>query len=454
MTGFKSLVNGSGVFLQPQDNKLATTTSAIGASVHEPMNETQPESRLSRRLGLHDAVGIGLGAMLGAGAFAAPGPAAALAGSGLILALVLAGAVAYANATSTARLAAVQPKAGGVYAFGRKRLNDTAGFIAGWAFVAGKISSLTAMALTFGAYVLPAQPKIAGIAAVAALTAVNLAGVQRTAKAATAGGLFVAVILLGVGLIAFTSPDASTSNLTPITGGHGLHGILGAAGIMFFAFAGYARIATLGEEVKDPATTIPRAVPLALGAAFVVYLTAISGALTVLGADGLASAKAPIEAAARAAGGSGAAAVARVGAGVAVLGVLLSLLAGVSRTAFAMADDHELPRFLSAVSESAKVPHVAQIITGLIVVGLVLVVPTASAIATSSMLILTYYSIAHLSALRLASEQNRPRLLAPLGLIGCAALALNLPGADVLTGVAVLAAGVALRAVARATRSS
>ena len=406
-------------------------------------------TRLSRRLGLADAVGIGLGAMLGAGAFAAPGPAAALAGSGLILALVLAGAVAYANATSTARLAAVQPKAGGVYAFGRKRLNNTAGFIAGWAFVAGKISSLTAMALTFGAYAMPAQPKVAGIAAVAALTAINLAGVQRTAKAATAGGIVVAAILLGVGLITFRSSGASGSNLTPISGDHGPHGILGAAGIMFFAFAGYARIATLGEEVKDPETTIPRAVPIALGAAFLVYLIAIGGSLAVLGADGLAHAQAPIEAAARAASGSTAAAVARVGAAVAVLGVLQSLLAGVSRTAFAMAADGELPSFLSAVSDRTKVPHVAQIITGMIVTGLVLVVPTASAIATSSLLILTYYSIAHLSALRLAPEQKRPRLLAPLGLIGCAALALNLPSADVLTGAVVLASGVALRGLAR-----
>jgi APA family basic amino acid/polyamine antiporter len=118
-----------------------------------------------------------------------------------------------------------------------------------------------------------------------------------------------------------------------------------------------------------------------------------------------------------------------------------------------MADDHELPSFLSAVSDKSKVPHVAQIITGLIVVGLVIVVPTASAIATSSLLILTYYSIAHLSAMRLTSEQKRPRLLAPFGLIGCAALALNLPWADVLTGVAVLASGVAVRAVVRATRS-
>ena len=407
-------------------------------------------TRLSRRLGLADAVGIGLGAMLGAGAFAAPGPAAALAGSGLILALVLAGAVAYANATSTARLAAVQPKAGGVYAFGRKRLNDTAGFMAGWAFVAGKISSLTAMALTFGAYVVPDQPKIGGIAAVVALTAVNLAGVQRTAKAATLSGVFVGLILLGVGLIAFGSSEASSSNLTPITGGHGLHGILGAAGIMFFAFAGYARIATLGEEVKDPETTIPRAVPLALGAAFLIYLIAISGALAVLGADGLADAKAPIEAAARAASGPGAAAVARVGAAVAVLGVLLSLLAGVSRTAFAMADDRELPRFLSAVSTKSKVPHVAQIVTGLVVVGLVLVVPTASAIATSSLLILTYYSIAHLSALQLSPEQKRPRLLAPLGLLGCAALALNLPLHDVFRGIAILAAGLIGRAAVKA----
>ena len=424
------------------------------------MNAPEQSTRLARKLGLADAVGIGLGAMLGAGAFAAPGPAAALAGSGILLALVLAGLVAYANATSTARLSAVQPQAGGVYAFGRKRLNDTAGFVAGWAFVAGKLASLTAMALTFGAYAFPDHARLAGVAAVVVMTGVNLSGVQRTAKVATLGGTIVGLGLLMIGLGEIAAPGdgsargASFSNLTPLTGNGGLHGILGAAGIMFFAFAGYARIATLGEEVKDPERTIPKAVPLALGATFVVYLISLVGALVAVGPEVLANSAAPLETAARSAIGANTADAVQLVAVIAVLGVLLSLLAGVSRTAFAMADDGELPKFLNAVSERTKVPHVAQIATGMIVVVAVLLVPTAKAIATSSLLILTYYAIAHLSALKLSPHDKRPKFLAPLGLVGCAALALNLPWRDVVTGIAILVVGLVARAIARALRSA
>ncbi len=424
------------------------------------MSAPEVPTRLARKLGLGDAVGIGLGAMLGAGAFAAPGPAAALAGSGIVLALVLAGLVAYANATSTARLSAAQPQAGGVYAFGRKRLNETAGFMAGWAFVAGKLASLTAMALTFGAYAFPDHAKVAGVAAVVVMTAVNLSGVQRTAKVATLGGIIVALGLLMVGLKELDAPrngissGATFSHLTPVTGNGGLHGILGAAGIMFFAFAGYARIATLGEEVKDPAKTIPKAVPLALGAAFAVYLVSIVGALVAVGPEALAQSEAPLETAARAVIGNHTAGSVSLIAVIAVLGVLLSLLAGVSRTAFAMADDHELPKFLSGVSKRTKVPHIAQLATCGIVVVAVLLVPTAKAIATSSLLILTYYGIAHLSALKLSPAERRPVLIAPLGLLGCAALALNLPWRDVVTGLVILSAGLITRAVVQTLRRS
>ena len=412
------------------------------------MSSPQPATRLSRRLGTGDAVAIGLGAMLGAGAFAAPAPAAALAGSGLLLSLVIAGIVAYANATSTARLAALQPEAGGVYSYGRARIGPTTGFAAGWAFAAGKISSLVAMALTFGAYAVPDQPRLGALAAVIALTLVNLAGITRTATAAKIGAAIVAAVLLAIAIATIGSTSADSGNLTPITGYSGFQGVLGGAGIMFFAFAGYARIATLGEEVRDPKVTIPRAVPIALATAFVLYAIAIGGSLLVLGPQDLADSSAPLADAVRAAGAGGLVPVVRVGAAIAALGVLLSLLAGVARTIFAMADDRELPHRLASVHGERRVPHIAQIAVGLIVGLLVLVVPTLAAIATSSVCILTYYSIAHLSALRLEPGNGRPTLLAPLGLIGCAAIGLSLPGDDVLAGLGLIALGLLGRALA------
>ena len=392
--------------------------------------------------------------MLGAGAFAAPGPAAKLAGSGVLAALAIAGIIAFANATSTARLAALQPEAGGIYSYARARINPLAGFTAGWAFTAGKVSSLVAMALTFGAYVTPADPRTGGIAAVAVLIAINLAGVTRTATAAKFGAAAVGCVLLVVAAVTLSSSDANAANLSPLIGAGGLHGLLGGAGIMFFAFAGYARIATLGEEVRDPAVTIPRAVEVALVIAFALYLGTTSGALAVLGVDHLAASTAPLADAAKVAGGAPAAALARVGAAVAALGVLLSLLAGVSRTVFAMADDGELPQRLSAVDPKRSVPHVAQVMVGAITALLVLTVPTITAIATSSVCVLTYYAIGHLSALRLSPGERRPTALALFGLAGCVVIALSLPLNAVLAGTGLIVFGILVRAAVRSVRSA
>ena len=101
---------------------------------------------LQRRLGLGDAVFIGLGSMVGAGVFAVWAPAADAAGTGLLIGLAIAAIVAFGNATSSAQLAAAYPTSGGTYAYGRAELGPWWGFVAGWGFVIGKIASCAAMA--------------------------------------------------------------------------------------------------------------------------------------------------------------------------------------------------------------------------------------------------------------------------------------------------------------------
>ncbi|MER7162643.1 APC family permease, partial [Streptomyces lydicus] len=237
---------------------------------------------LKRRLGLFDAVTIGLGAMIGAGIFAALAPAAGAAGSGLLPALAGAAVVAYCNATSSARLAARYPASGGTYVYGRERLGAFWGYLAGWGFVVGKTASCAAMALTVGLYVWPGQAHAVAAAAVVALTAVNYAGVQKSAWLTRALVAVVLAVLTVVVVVCLTSRAADPVRLDPGAGATA-GGVLRAAGLLFFAFAGYARIATLGEEVRDPARTIPRAVPLALGITLVVYAAVAVAALAVLG---------------------------------------------------------------------------------------------------------------------------------------------------------------------------
>jgi basic amino acid/polyamine antiporter, APA family len=405
---------------------------------------------LQRRLGVNDAVVIGLGAMLGAGVFASFAPAARAAGSGILLALLVAAVVAYCNAMSSARLAAVHPQAGGTYVYGRRQLGPIWGFLAGWAFVVGKTASGAAMALTAGGYAWPEHPRPVALTAAAVMTAVNYRGVTKTVSLTRFLVAVTLVVLTVVVLAGWIGGQPERARLHP-WGGTGTYGVLQAAGLLFFAFAGYARIATLGEEVRDPARTIPRAVPLALGLVVVIYAAVALTALSVLGAHQLASSPAPLRDVVNAGSWHALAPVVRVGAVTASLGVLLSLLAGVGRTSLAMARDGELPRALDAIHPRYAVPHRAELLVGALVIAVVAVSDIRGAIGFSSFGVLVYYAIANASAWTLRAPRPRAtRALAALGFLGCLGLAATLPFASVVAGAGVLVVGLVARQAVRA----
>lgn len=406
--------------------------------------------RLDRRLGTSDAVVIGLGSMLGAGVFAAVGPATRAAGSWLLVGLLLAGLVAYGNATSSAALAARYPESGGAYVYGRRRLGRFWGFLAGWAFLAGKLASCAAMALTFGSYVAPGLARPVALAGLAAVTVANSLGVAKTAAATRVIVAVVLAVLVAAVAGMLLGGQADPANLEWSIPGPGAYAVLQAAGLLFFAFAGYARVATLGEEVADPARTIPRAIPLALGIVLIVYAVVCAAALLAVGPAVLAASAAPLAEAVAAGRLDYLEPVVRGGAAVASLGVLLSLQAGLSRTGFAMAANHDLPVALAAVHPRYKVPHRAELAAAVLVGVAVVAVDLRGAIGFSSTLVLVYYAIANAAAWTLGrAERGRPRWLAGLGLAGCLVLAASLPAASVLAGTAVLGAGVAIWLVRR-----
>lgn len=386
--------------------------------------------------------------MVGAGIFAALAPAAAAGGSGLLIGLAVAAVVAYCNATSSARLAARYPQSGGTYVYGRERLGEFWGYTAGWSFIVGKTASCAAMALTVGLYVWPQWAHAVAVAAVVALTAVNYAGIQKSALLTRIIVAVVLAVLAAVVVIIAGSGSADTARLG-FGDDVGAGGVLQAAGLLFFAFAGYARIATLGEEVRDPARTIPRAIPIALGIALVVYAVVAVAVLSVLGGPGLATAPAPLADAVAAAGAPQWQPVVRAGAAIAALGSLLALILGVSRTTLAMARDHHLPHALAAVHPRFAVPHRAEILVGVMVAALAAVADLRGAIGFSSFAVLLYYAIANASAWTLDSSNRWHRVIPAVGLAGCLVLAFTLPLASVIAGVVVVAVGAAIYAVRR-----
>jgi basic amino acid/polyamine antiporter, APA family len=413
---------------------------------------------LARRLGVGDAVVIGLGSMIGAGVFAAFGPAAKVAGTGLLVALAVAAVIAYCNATASAQLAAQYPTSGGTYIYGRERLGDWWGFTAGWGFVVGKTASCAAMALTFASYAGPGawwERRLVGVAGVLALAVLNLRGVTKTV-ALTRVLVTVTLLALGVlvvGILAAGHPRAANLGTWSSLGEGGGYGILQASGLLFFAFAGYARIATMGEEVREPARTIPRAIPLALAIAVLVYAVVGVTALVAAGPNRLATATAPLAEAARAAGVGSLSPVVRVGAAVASLGALLALIAGIGRTGLAMARHGDLPSWLAAVNPRSRVPHHAEVAVAVVVSALVLIVDLRSIIGFSSFGVLVYYAIANVAAVTQTRDHRRwPRALNLLGAIGCLVLVATLPWPSVIAGLVMFTIGLAGRAVVLARR--
>jgi len=412
------------------------------------------EPALARQLGTADAVVIGLGSMIGAGVFSAFGPAAQAAGAGLLIGLVVAAAIAYCNASASAQLAAVYPTSGGTYIYGRERLGPWWGFIAGWGFVIGKSASCAAMALTFASYAIAGPwwlQRIAAVAAVVALSALNYRGVTKTAILARilVACTLIALTALVVGIV-MAKPDPShlTLGVWPTAP---LYGVLQSAGLLFFAFAGYARIATMGEEVRDPARTIPRAITLALVIAVAIYLVVGVAALLAAGPDRLARAAAPLTEAVRAVGATPLVPVVAAGGALASLGALLALIAGLGRTTLAMARNRDLPAWLAAVHPRHRVPHHAEIALGVIVCILVATVDLRGVIGFSSFGVLIYYAIANAAAYTLAAGRWA-RVRDVCGVAGCLLLVATLPWQSVVAGLGMFAIGVAGRALVSSVR--
>lgn len=415
---------------------------------------TNPGS-LSRRLGLVDAVAIGLGSMIGAGVFAAFAPAAAAAGSGLLIGLAIAAVVAYGNATSSAQLAAQYPTSGGTYVYGREMLGEWPGYLAGWSFIIGKTASCAAMGLTFAAYVAPpGWEKVVATAIVLALAGVNYVGVTRTAAVTKVIVVVVISILSLVLIAAAASGHADTTDLFGAPDTLGWYGVLQSAGLLFFAFAGYARIATMGEEVRSPQRNIPRAIVIALGITLIVYGAIAIATLTTLGPERLAESSAPLAEAASVGGWEWTGPIVRVGAAAAALGALLALIAGVGRTSLAMARNDDLPRWLAAVHPRFKVPHRAELSLAAVVCVLIVLTDIRSAIGFSSFGVLLYYLIANIAAYKQGAEHRRfPRPLQIIGGVGCVLLVATLPWQSIAGGIIVLVIGVLYRAIRLRVRS-
>jgi basic amino acid/polyamine antiporter, APA family len=413
--------------------------------------KAEPPSDLRRDLGLLDAVGVGLGAIIGAGIFVVTGVAAGVAGPAFLVGLLLAGVAATCNALSSAELAARYPQSGGTYEYGYRLLTPAFGFAAGWMFLASKLAAGGTVALGFGGYFSQLFPQVpsrwAAVTAAVILTFANLFGVKKAGRMNTA---IVAVTLLSLLYFVIAGlPAISTSNLVPFAP-QGWRGVAESAALLFFAYTGYARIATLGEEVSEPRKTIPRAVVITIVVSVLLYAAVALVAVGSVGAPALAETASPLQRASRGFAAPGVFIAVTIGATTAMLGVLLSQIVGISRMMFAMARRGDLPKILEHTSDRFGVPDVGVAVSGFVIVLLAIFGTLEWVLSAAAFTILLYYLIANIAAMRLKGEVKiYPRWVAMLGAIACVALALSLDTWAIVSGVGLMATGFLLRVMFR-----
>ena len=403
-----------------------------------------------QQLGLGGAIAIGLASMLGAGVFVVFASAYKISSGLIFWAIGLAALVASLNSAAIFQLARQVDRPGGVYTYSRKYLNDHFSFLSGFAFVFGKIASIAAIALVFQKYVLPGQPFWPSALAIVALTTINILGINRTASAAAiisavTIGFFVVLSVLG-----FTNPVGQVATALELSPSNPLQAVLVGAGVVFFAFAGYARIATLGDEVQEAKRNIPIAIMVSM---VIVALLYFALAWVLLDAIGPALTKTETPVALLFETLTGNYWVTPLIAAIASLGSMLALLAGVSRTAATMAEDNELPKVFEKRNRFGS-PWVAEVIIAAGAIALSAVGEIVWVIGFSSFSVLFYYAVGQLSASTQPKNQRiMPRSLNYLGAALCIILALAFGATTFAISTGILLAAWSLRALWRRTKT-
>ena len=421
------------------------------------------DKALARVVGVPSAVLMGLGSILGTGIFVSVGIAAGIAGSSVLPAIAVAAVVAVFNGLSSAQLAASHPISGGTYEYGYRYLNPTLGFTAGWMFLSAKSASAATAALGFSGYALSVLglanegivPVAVAVAAVALLTVIVAGGMTRSSRAntiivsLTLGALFAFVVF---GLPSAVS-GAERHLPESLAESGSVSGFLHASALMFVAYTGYGRVATLGEEIREPRKNIPRAIVITLLCTMGVYAAVASVAVAAVGADALATATqqaaAPLEVIARGFELPAIAWVVALGAVTAMLGVLLNLLLGLSRVVLAMSRRGDLPRALAEVDMRTSSPRAAVFVVG----GLIAVLAASGSVKTtwsfSAFTVLVYYALTNLAALKLPPAQRLYPVWVPCsGLVCCLGLAFWVEPEIWVAGLGLIALGLLWHRVA------
>jgi APA family basic amino acid/polyamine antiporter len=373
---------------------------------------------LKKTFGLFDAFNVGIGAIIGAGIFVITGIGASLAGPALLLSLLISAGIAVFTALSFTELSIRIPKEGGGYEFAHELISSFAGFLTGWLWLISNVVVGAVVSLGFAHYFalfFPIPVHVTAVVACLIILTINYLGAKDLEVVNNILVVFKLFILLC--FVFFGLQSINTQNITTSFFPNGSVGVLQGAAFMFFAFAGFARITVIGEEVQDPKKTIPRAIILALVVSTIIYILVSYTAIGLIGYQNLANSGSPLADAAHQEGATMVLFIS-LGALAATFSVLLTTLLGTSRVSFAMARNHDLPAFFKKLHPRRNTPYIAILIFGIIMTLFAAFTDLTSAVAISNFAALFYYAMANYAALKMKNP-NLPRIIPIIGLFSC-----------------------------------
>ena len=381
--------------------------------------------KFKRTLTFKNSILLGLSSMIGAGLFFNISPTSKIASYSSILGLLFAGTVAYANASSSAQLARIYPQTGGTYLYAKNVLGNFPSLIAGYAFIIGKLISCVAVSLTLGNYLYPENPKIFALLFIFSVTLINYFGISKTVDIAK-WFTYTIILIIIFYLISVTSSENFSINI-PITEGLSLKNLILSASIWFFAFTGYSRLATFGEEVNNPEKIIPKAILTGLGITLFIYVATSYATLGIVSPSIIENSSTPLKVAFDLSRFSEFSYLIVIASTIATGSVLLALLPGISRVLVAMSRDKKIPDYFKTIHPKQNSAYISDIFGGLLVAAGVLTFDLLPAVKLSAIFILIYYSITNLCVIRLEkSERIFSVMISIYGLVFCGTLGIFL----------------------------
>ena len=355
---------------------------------------------LKRVLGLRSAVIINLGAIIGAGIFVIIGIAAGKAGPAIIISIFISAIIAIFTGLSFSEIAQHISKEGGVYEYAKESFAPSAGFIGGTMWTFSNMIAISAVSLSMGSYInslfhLHINLIIYGIPVIILFAVLNMLGIKNSAKTLSVLvglNLVILIIFIVSGLFYFKASDFS--NFAP----HGFTGIMEGSALIFFAFTGFSRITTVGDEVKNPEKNIPKAIIISIIISSALYAVVAVVAIGLISSSSLASASAPLSAAIKVLHNPYLIVIIAIGGITATAGVVLTGILGTSRVLYAMGRDREIPERFGKIDKFGT-PIYSILLSMAISLLFVYFVGFSTIIEASNVSVLIAYAIIDLSAI-------------------------------------------------------